>query len=67
MVVGIGRLRAVAVAAEVGGDDGEVTRKPCGDLMPHHVRLRIAVQEKQRRPGATVPKADFCVAGVDGG
>ena len=52
-MVGVARrLRAVAVAAQVGGDDREALGEPRRDLVPHDVGLRVAVQEQQRRAGA---------------
>ena len=33
--------------------------------MPHHVRLRMAVQEQQWRPSAAVPHANRYLAQVD--
>ena len=44
------RLRAVAVAAQIGRHDGEILRQSRRDLVPHHVGERIAVQEQKRRP-----------------
>ena len=52
-VQGIGRgLRRVAVAAQVGADDGAPARERGRDLVPHRVRLRIAVQQQERRAAA---------------
>ncbi len=45
------RLGRIAVAAQVRNDEREVGRQPCGDALPHDVRLRVAVQEKQCRLG----------------
>ena len=45
---GLGR---VAVAAQVGDDEAEVGRQRARDAPPHRVRLRIAVQQQQRRLG----------------
>jgi hypothetical protein len=44
MVGGRLGLRRVAVALEVGGDDGEVIGEPRGDLVSHSVGLRVAVE-----------------------
>ena len=35
------------------------------DAVPHHVRLRVAVQQQQRRTGAAAPHADRGLAGID--
>jgi hypothetical protein len=43
------RLRAVAVAAEIGTHDGEVLRKLRRDEVPRDVRQRVAVQQQNRR------------------
>jgi hypothetical protein len=51
-VAGVRRLVAVAVAAQVGTDDGVVAREVGGHVPPHQVGLREAVQEHDRRPGA---------------
>ena len=42
------RFSAVAVAAEVRRDHGEILREPRRDEMPVRVRERIAVQEQHR-------------------
>ena len=47
------RLATVAVAAQVGDDDGEVLGQPRGDESPVDVRQRVAVQEEERRAGAS--------------
>src|SRR4029079_11443215 len=47
-------LRALAVAAQVRRDDGEALCQCRGDGMPHHVRLRMAVQEEERRSATSV-------------
>src|SRR5215470_2277353 len=58
VVVGMRWLRAVAVASQVGGDDGEIAREAVGDLVPHDVRLWITVHQQQRRSGTTVTEAN---------
>ena len=45
-------LRRIAIAAQVGAHDGERLRERGRDPMPHRVRLRIAVQQQQRRTAA---------------
>src|SRR5699024_12249419 len=45
-------LAAAAVAAQVGNDDGVRGRELDGDVPPHQVRLREAVQEHDRGTGA---------------
>jgi hypothetical protein len=47
MIVAVRRFAAVAVASEVGHDHGESLCQPRRDLVPHHVGLRIAVQEQE--------------------
>jgi hypothetical protein len=50
--VGLGLAR-IAVATQVRTDDGVVRREPWGDAMPHRMRLRIAVQQKERWTAST--------------
>ena len=52
-------LGGVAVAAQVGADDGEALGEPRRDPVPHRVRLRIAVQQQERRPAAADPQLDL--------
>ena len=59
------RLFRIAVAAQVGGDHGELARQPRRDLVPGHVRERIAVHEQQRRSLAAVHRDDARAAGLD--
>jgi hypothetical protein len=65
VIVSAGRLRAVSVAAQVGGDDGEALGEPRRDLVPHEVRLRVAVKEQQRRAGAAADEVDLRLARRD--
>ena len=60
-----GGLAAVTVTAQVAGDDGETLRQPRRDPVPHDVRLRIAVQQQQRRPRAADHGVNGGRAGVD--
>jgi hypothetical protein len=46
------RPRRAAVAGQVGRDDREAVRQPRGGHSPHPMRLRIPVQQQQRRPAA---------------
>jgi hypothetical protein len=46
------RLRAVAIAAQIGHDDGEILRQARRHLAPPHMGLGIAVEQQQRRPAA---------------
>ena len=45
-------LAAVAVAAQIGDDDGVVARELARDRGPRHAALRRAVQEQHGRPAA---------------
>ena len=65
VVCGRRRLRAVAVAAQIGGYDREIAGQLRRDRVPHDVRLRMPVQEQQRRPRAAVPYTDRRLARVD--
>lgn len=51
------RFRALAVAAQVARDDGEVLGKARRHLVPHHVCLGMAVKEQERRPAAAAADA----------
>ena len=53
LVGGDGRgFGAVPVPTQVRGDDREPGRQVTGDRSPHQVRLRVPVQQEQRRTGA---------------
>jgi hypothetical protein len=54
-----GRLVASAVAAQIRDDDGEVLCKPRRDVLPHHSRLRIAMEQQERRPVAADERIDL--------
>src|SRR5439155_27272229 len=49
---------AVAIAAEIGSDHVKVLGEPAHDLVPRHMRQRVAVQEQQRRSVAAMPQMD---------
>ena len=53
------RFSAVAVAAQIGRDHGEILREPRRDEMPVRVRERVAVNQQYRRPAAAVTQIDF--------
>ena len=59
VVLGIGRVRAVPVAAEVRRDHGEVLGEARGDPVPHDLVLRIAVEEQEWRPGPSSHQIDL--------
>jgi len=50
------RLRAVAIAAQIGHDDGEILRQARRHLAPHHMGLGIAVEQQQRRSAAPITR-----------
>ena len=52
------RGRAVAVAAQVGGDDMELLGQSRRDLVPGHMGQRVAVQQQQRRAIAAMAQAN---------
>src|SRR3984893_18061408 len=56
---------AVAVAAQIGGDDVKPFGETAGELVPGDMGQRIAVQQQQRRAVATVPQMDAGAAGGD--
>jgi hypothetical protein len=53
------RFRAVAVAAHVGTHDGEILGQRGGDLVPHDVGLRIAMNQQERRPVSARPQVNL--------
>ena len=53
----LGLVRA-AVAAQIGAHDSEALRQPRRHRVPHGVRLRVAVQQQQRRPRPAAPQPD---------
>jgi hypothetical protein len=48
----------VPIAAQIGGDDGEVLRQQRGGRTPHEMRLRVAVEQQERRTRAADHGAD---------
>jgi hypothetical protein len=60
-----GRLAAVAIPPQVCDHDGEVLGQSRSDLVPHHVCLRDAVQQEDRRALATAPHPNHRLTGVD--
>jgi hypothetical protein len=56
MIAGVWWLAAVAIAAQVGGDDCEALRQARRDPMPHHMTLREAMEQQQRRPASPVTR-----------
>jgi hypothetical protein len=40
------RLLGIAITTQIGGDDGEVLRQTRRDLVPGHVRERVAVHQQ---------------------
>jgi hypothetical protein len=54
-----GWFGAIVIAAQVRRDDGLMLGKTRRDLAPGRVVLWVAVQEKQRRPGARA-REDEC-------
>ena len=53
-----GRLGAIAIAAQVGRDDGELGGQARSELAPHQMGLRVAVQQQQRRPATACHQVD---------
>src|SRR5579871_3537851 len=65
VILTIRRLAAIAIAAQIRGDHREVFRERGRDLMPDHVRLRIAVQQQQSGSAAARNGVDLRAAGFD--
>jgi hypothetical protein len=65
-VVGVRfRHRGPAIAGQVGDHEGEMRGNLRSHAMPHHVALRMAVQQKQRPPAAADAGEDLADRGVD--
>jgi hypothetical protein len=64
VVRGRGRLRAVAVAAQIGDDEGELLGQARRHLAPHDLGFGIAVQQQQRRPTAADHQVDLGAGGL---
>ena len=58
-------LGTVAVAAEIGADEGEALGQDRGDAVPDRVGLRVAVQQEQGRPLPARTQEDLGAAGSD--
>ena len=52
------RLRAVAVAAQIGDHDSELDGEARSQFAPHQMGLRVAVQQQERRSGAPGHQVD---------
>jgi hypothetical protein len=65
MVVGVRRLRALAIASQIGRYYGGIAREARADRVPHDVRLWVAVQEQQWWTATAVPNTDLGLARVD--
>jgi len=65
-VVGlVGRLRGLAVSPEIRADDGEVPSQQRRHSMPRRMRPRVAVEQQDRRSGASMAHANDHIAKVD--
>ena len=65
VVVAARRLFGIAIAAQIGGDHGEVLRQPWREFPPGQMAERIAVHEQQRRPAAAMHSDDARARGLD--
>src|SRR4051794_13210333 len=65
MIVGRCRYGALTVPAQIGSDHGEMVGQRRCNQMPHCARLRMPVQEQERRPRASDPDTDDCLASLD--
>src|ERR671914_1843154 len=59
VVAGGLRLRALAISSEIRRDHGEGLRQPRGNLMPHHVSLRMSMEQQERGAASPHPKPNF--------
>src|SRR5688500_6751405 len=65
MVWAARRLAAGTEAAQIAGHDREVPSQSRGDLVPHQVRLREAMQQQEPRSVAAVPHVNRRLSRVD--
>ena len=65
VVVAARRLFGIAIAAQIGGDHGEVLGQPRREFLPGQVAERIAVHEQKRRPAAAMHGDDARARGFD--
>jgi hypothetical protein len=65
VVLAVWRFTAVAVATQISHDDGEALRECWRDLVPLDVRLRIAVDQQERRSTAAYQRMNHRAGGLD--
>jgi hypothetical protein len=65
VVLAVRRLAAVAVAAQIGGDDGVVRRELGRHQTPGDVRLRRAMEQQHRRSRSTDDAVDRRARGLE--
>jgi hypothetical protein len=65
VIVSVRWLAAVAIAAEIGRHDRVVGGQLRCDGIPHHVRVRRAMQQQNRRPLSTDHAVDDGSGAVD--
>src|SRR5207247_7770162 len=58
-------LTAVAIAAQIGGDDVESLRELRRNLVPKHMRLRVAVHQQDGRTATAGYGVDGCARGLN--
>ena len=59
------RFTALAVAAQVGGDDCKIPCQARRNRVPHNMGLRMSVQEQQWWAVAAVPHAKRCLTRIN--
>src|SRR5437762_13891524 len=59
------RLAGIPVAAKIRANDGKALRQTRSDLVPHRVRLRVTMQEQERRTAAADDEIDLGARGAD--
>ncbi len=67
VILAVRRFATVAIAAEIGDNRGKIFSQPWRNLMPHHVSLRIPVEQQNRRSRAPYQHVDGRALGRDGG
>lgn len=65
MVDGRRRFGAIAVAAEIRGDNRKVLGRARRDPVPHDVGLAMAIEQQEQRPAPTLAHVDDGFAGID--
>src|SRR4029078_3470850 len=67
MVLAAGRLFGIAIAAQVGADDGEIARQRWRNFVPRQMIERVAVHQQHRRSRTANHRDNTRALGLDFG